>query len=149
VAFALQATIVQKVQPHLLIVLLEPMNQELALTCVKHVQLAFIVLQLAHKHSSALTATAQQDQPHQLFALMGLILTAHWRDLLLQKIALFVQTRSTVTKDWNKEFVMPAFSVILEQFHLVTPPNYALPAIIASQQQLCQLDALSVTIMAA
>jgi hypothetical protein len=77
VAFALLATIVQKVQLHLLIVLLEPMNQELALTCVKHVQLAFIVLQLAHKHSSALTATAQQDQPHQLFALMGLILTAH------------------------------------------------------------------------
>jgi len=44
---------------------------------------------------------------------------------------------------------MLAFSVILEQFHLVIPPNYALPAIIASQQQLCQLDALSVTIMAA
>lgn len=44
---------------------------------------------------------------------------------------------------------MLAFSVILEQFQLVTPPNYALPVITVSQEQLYQLDALLVTIMEA
>jgi hypothetical protein len=71
-----QVIIVPKVHQHQSNVLPVLMSLELALTSVKHALLGIIAQRGAHKLSSALMVTAPRDQPHQLCALMELILTA-------------------------------------------------------------------------
>lgn len=73
------------------------MSLELALTSVKHALLGIIAQKDAHKLSSASTVTAPQGPPHQLCALMELILIALYWDLPLQKTALFAQILFTAT----------------------------------------------------
>ena len=68
--------IVPKVHQHQFNVLPVLMSLELALTSVKHALLGIIAQKDAHKLSSASTVTAPQGPPHQLCALMELILTA-------------------------------------------------------------------------